>query len=79
MMSGFPPTYIQVGENEVLQDDAKMLYQKLLKANVSVRLDIFPGMWHVFQMSPFKTAYEAMDSIARRVGQNHAFVKRKRI
>ena len=58
---GFPPTYIQVGENEVLQDDAKMLYQKLLKANVSVRLDIFPGMWHVFQMSPFKTAYEAMD------------------
>ncbi len=58
---GFPPTCIQVGENEVLQDDAKMLYQKLLKANVSVRLDIFPGMWHVFQMSPFKTAYEAMD------------------
>ena len=38
-----------------------MLYQKLLAANVSVKLDRFPGMWHVFQMSPFKTAYEAMD------------------
>lgn len=59
--AGFPPTYIQVGENEVLLDDSVMLYQKLLKANASVKLDIFPGMWHVFQMSPFKTAYEAMD------------------
>lgn len=61
---GFPPVYIQVGENEVLLDDAVMLYRKLLHANVSVRLDRFPGMWHVFQMSPFKTAYEAMDKNA---------------
>lgn len=61
---GFPPTYIQVGENEVLLDDSRMLYRKMLDANVSVKLDIFPGMWHVFQMSPFKTAYEAMDKNA---------------
>ncbi len=61
---GFPPTYIQVGSNEILQDDAVMLYRKLLKANVSVKLDIFRGMWHVFQMSPFKKAYEAMDKNA---------------
>lgn len=58
---GFPPTYIQVGGNEILLDDSVLLYKKLLKANVSVRLDKFDGMWHVFQMSPFKTAYEAMD------------------
>ena len=61
---GFPPVYIQVGENEVLLDDSVMLYRKLLHANVSVRLDRFPGMWHVFQMSPFKNAYEAMDKNA---------------
>ncbi len=61
---GFPPVYIQVGSNEILQDDAVMLYKKLLKANVSVKLDMFRGMWHVFQMSPFKTAYEAMDKNA---------------
>lgn len=61
---GFPPTYIQVGDNEILLDDSVMLYQKLLHANVSVKLDIFKGMWHVFQMSPFKTAYEAMDKNA---------------
>lgn len=61
---GFPPTYIQVGGNEILMDDSVMLYKKLLKANVSVKLDVFKGMWHVFQMSPFKTAYEAMDKNA---------------
>lgn len=61
---GFPPTYIQVGSNEILLDDSVMLYKKLLKANVSVKLDMFKGMWHVFQMSPFKTAYGAMDKNA---------------
>lgn len=61
---GFPPVYIQVGENEVLLDDSVMLYRKLLHANVSVRLDRFPGMWHVFQMSPMKTAWSAMDKNA---------------
>ena len=41
---GFPPTYIQVGGNEILLDDSVMLYKKLLKANVSVKLDKFDGM-----------------------------------
>lgn len=61
---GFPPTYIQVGDNEILLNDATMLHKKMVKANVSVKMDIFKGMWHVFQMSPFKTAYEAMDKNA---------------
>lgn len=59
--TGFPPTYIQVGENEILLSDSIQLHKAMIDANVSVRLDHFPGMWHVFQMSPFKTAYEAMD------------------
>lgn len=62
--TGFPPTYIQVGDNEILESDSKMLYENMIKANVSVKMDTFPGMWHVFQMSPFKTAYEAMDKNA---------------
>ena len=61
---GFPPTYIQVGENEILLSDSLRLYKNMLEADVSVKLDRFPGMWHVFQMSPFKTAYEAMDKNA---------------
>lgn len=62
--AGFPPTYIQVGNNEILLSDSIMLHKKLIKANVSVKLDVFEGMWHVFQMSPLKTAYEAMDKNA---------------
>lgn len=62
--TGFPPTYIQVGENEILYSDSVTLYEKMIAANVSVKMDTFPGMWHVFQMSPFKTAYEAMDKNA---------------
>lgn len=62
--AGFPPTYIQVGDNEILLNDATSLHKKLVKENVSVKIDVFKGMWHVFQMSPFKTAYEAMEKNA---------------
>lgn len=61
---GFPPVYIQVGENEILLSDSLRLQKKMEEAGVSVKADCFPGMWHVFQMSPFKTAYEAMDKVA---------------
>lgn len=62
--TGFPAVYIQVGENEILFNDSTRLCETMKKAGVRVRLDSFPGMWHVFQMSPFKTASEAMDRIA---------------
>ena len=58
---GFPPMYIQAGENEILLSDSKRLYRELIEAKVSAKLDVFPGMWHVFQMSPLKAASEAMD------------------
>lgn len=63
-LEGMPPTYIQVGENEILLSDSIRLHKAMIEANVSVRLDSFPGMWHVFQMSPFKTAYDAMEKNA---------------
>ena len=62
--SGFPPTYIQAGNNEILLSDSTMLHEKMVKANVPVKMDVFEGMWHVFQMSPFKTAYDAMEKNA---------------
>ena len=61
---GFPPTYIQVGDNEILLSDATLLHKKLLKENVSAHLDVYKGMWHVFQMSPIKMSYDAMDKNA---------------
>ena len=63
-LDGFPPTYIQVGENEILLSDSIRLHKKMVEANVPVLLERFEGMWHVFQMSPFKIAYDAVESIA---------------
>lgn len=62
--TGFPPTYIQVGENEILLSDSLNLQKRLRKFHVQVQLDYYSGMWHVFQMSPFKAAYDAMDQMA---------------
>lgn len=62
--SGFPPTYIQAGNNEILLSDSTMLHEKMVRANVPVKMDVFEGMWHVFQMSPFKMAYDAMEKNA---------------
>ena len=62
--AGFPPTYIQVGENEILLSDSVRLKQALTDAGVAVKIDVYPGMWHVFQMSPVKAAKDAMDKIA---------------
>lgn len=58
---GFPPTYIQVGENEILLSDSIRLQKAFMEANVPVKMDIYPGMWHVFQMSPGKASKEAME------------------
>lgn len=58
---GFPPTYIQVGENEILLSDSIRLQKAFMEANVPVKMDIYPSMWHVFQMSPGKASKEAME------------------
>lgn len=68
--TGFPPVYIQAGENEILLSDATRLQQTLSEAGVPVRLVVYPGMWHVFQMSPMKTAREAMDECATFILEN---------
>lgn len=62
--TGFPPTYIQVGQNEILLDDSKRLYDKLLSDKVLVRLEEYEGMWHVFQMAPFKRSFDAIREVA---------------
>lgn len=60
----FPSVYIQVGTNEILLDDSRALYKQLLTHNVYAKLDIFEGMWHVFQMSPIAKAETAIERVA---------------
>lgn len=57
----FPPVCIQVGTNEILYSDSELLYKRMLEVHSPARLETFKGMWHVFQMSPFKTATEAIE------------------
>ncbi|MCP5161463.1 MAG: alpha/beta hydrolase [Hahellaceae bacterium] len=44
-----PPLYIQVGEHEMLLDDARNLARKAKQSGVSVELQVWPNMWHVWQ------------------------------
>ncbi len=48
-LSGLPPLLIQSGSHEVLLDDAVRLAGAAARADVEVRLDVVPGVPHVFQ------------------------------
>jgi acetyl esterase/lipase len=50
-LGGLSPLYVQAGGDEALVDDARMLDEHARKAGVDVRLDVFPGMLHTFQMA----------------------------
>jgi monoterpene epsilon-lactone hydrolase len=63
-LSGLGPVYIQVGGDETLLDDARRLDEMATKAGVDVRLDVFPGMLHTFQMAAGR-APEADDAVRR--------------
>jgi epsilon-lactone hydrolase len=66
-LAGLGPVCIQVGGDEALLDDARRLDEQLAKAGVDVRLDVFPGMLHTFQMAAGR-APEADDAIRRMSG-----------
>jgi acetyl esterase/lipase len=63
-LRGLCPLYIQVGEDETLLDDSVRLDARAREAGVESRLDVFPGMQHVFQMAAGTTP-EADDAVAR--------------
>lgn len=63
-LSGLGPIYLQVGGDETLLDDACLLDEHARKAGVDVRLDVFPGMLHTFQMAAGRVP-EADDAIRR--------------
>ena len=48
---GFPPVLLQVGSEEVLLSDTLTVAGKLKRAHRKVRLSVYDGMFHVFQMA----------------------------
>lgn len=51
-LQGLAPMLVQVGENEILLDDSRRFVTRALAAGVDARLEIWPGMMHVFQAFP---------------------------
>ena len=56
--------YIQVGEHETLRDDAIRIADKAKAAGNEVRLDVFPEMFHDFQLAVGNIP-EADDAVER--------------
>jgi acetyl esterase/lipase len=63
-LTGLPPMYVQVGADEAGLDDSRRLAARAEAAGVEVRLDVFAGQLHTFQMAAGRTA-EADDAIGR--------------
>ena len=67
-----PPTLIQVGGREILLSDSCRLHDALTAADVDSTLDIWDGLWHVWQMYPhIPEAAEALDDLATFMTGDH--------
>lgn len=64
-MEAFPPTLIQVGSNEILNDDSVKLARIMKQSNVNVRLEEYRGCWHVFHNVPVINSFRAFGSIKK--------------
>jgi acetyl esterase/lipase len=49
-VAGLPPIYIQVGDDEILLSDSTRIAARLEAAGSEVTLEVWPGMFHVFQV-----------------------------
>jgi monoterpene epsilon-lactone hydrolase len=63
-LSGLPPLRIEVGEHEVLLDDATRLAERASAAGIDVTLTVWPEMIHVFQAFPGTILSETDLSVA---------------
>ncbi len=61
---GIPPLLIQVGEHEMLRDDSVRVAKKARSDGIPVKLEVWPGMVHVFQIRGLPESREAIEQIA---------------
>ena len=67
---GLAPLLIQVGEHEMLRDDSVRVAKKARADGIRVKLEVWPGMFHVFQsheplLPEAKEAFEHMAEFMR--------------
>ncbi len=63
-LSGFPPSLIFAGEDEVMLDDARLLHQKLQEQHSDATLHIAPTMWHAYLLYGMKEREQDFEEIA---------------
>jgi len=68
-LRGLPPLLVHVGEDEILRDDAIRITSLAKSADVDVRLEIYPRMWHVWQL------YLALPQAVQSLGDIAQFLK----
>lgn len=59
---GFPPTLIQDGTRTILLSTSVRTYRALKAAKADAVIDLYEGMWHVFQGAPAPEAAAALES-----------------
>lgn len=65
-LHGLPPLMVQVGEDELLLDDSRRLVERARAAGVDARLEVWPGLWHIFPtQGTFPESRQAMDRLGR--------------
>lgn len=72
MLKNFPPVFIQMGEKEILLEDAKLFSKKLLDSKNKCVLDVWPKMMFMFQMADefLNESHLALDKIGQIVTKN---------
>jgi monoterpene epsilon-lactone hydrolase len=70
-LSGLPPLLVQVGDHETLLDDSRNFCERARLAGVDATLEIWPQMFHVFQLfaDEIEDARRAIDAIGAFVRQ----------
>ena len=69
-VEGLPPMFIQVGDDEILLSDSERLADQCVAAGIEVELQVWPEMWHVFQMFAGK-----MPEAKRAIKQMGAYIQ----
>lgn len=49
-LTELPPLLVHVGEEEILREDAVLLVERAKACGVDAHLEVYPRMWHVFQL-----------------------------
>lgn len=64
-LAGLPPLFLQVSDAETLLDDSRSFAERARSAGVDVRIDVFAGQQHTFQMAAGRSP--AADDAIRRL------------